>query len=447
MLNPTRPFFYLLAYVAVLYLRPQEFIGSLEQAPVVPVVLLLAALFWMLAQQKRFEAPQHGILIGLTICMSLSVAATGWLGGAVTAITEFVPTMLLFYLVATSVDSIKRFRYMGMALVAISVVLALHGIGQIGNEEGIGWTGAKTIEGRITYLGILNDPNDLSMAFLISLPFDFYLARTARWKLMRMVYIGSAALTLYGIFLCNSRGAILALLTMLVTYSIRRFGLVKSLVMAPLLLAPVLILGPNRMDDMSVDEESAAGRIDSWYEGFLMFRQHPLLGVGKGLFTEHHYLTAHNSYILSIAELGVIGYFFWFAFFAVTALMLYRLVASADMGDAPAPASKPEYPYSHVPVASVADAAPEWKEIHAAARTLAYAFIGAMVSVFFLSRSYIPFLYLLAALVVAIYQMVRRHWPAFQPITFGPLIGKLLMLEFASIVFLWGTAIVLLRFA
>src|SRR5204863_472065 len=33
----------------------------------------------------------------------------------------------------------------------------------------------------------------------------------------------------------------------------------------------------------------------------------PRLGVGQGQFIEHHYLTAHNSFLLTLAEMGPLG--------------------------------------------------------------------------------------------------------------------------------------------
>ena len=161
MFNPARPYFYLLAYIAIVYLRPQEYVPALLESPLVPVSLLIAAVFWLFAQPRNFEAPQHALLVGLLFAIFLSVLMTGWLTGAANAFMDFLPTMLLFYMVATSVDSLKRFREMAIVLTILSVVMASHGIDQAASETGIGWTGAKTIEGRITYLGFLSDPNDL----------------------------------------------------------------------------------------------------------------------------------------------------------------------------------------------------------------------------------------------------------------------------------------------
>jgi O-antigen ligase len=434
MLNLAQPYFYLLVYIVVLYIRPQEYHPVFVGTPIVPALLGFAALFWLVAQKKNFEAPQHRLLPALVVAMFMSVAMTGWMTGALNAVVDFAPTLILYYLVATSVDSIKRFREMALVLTLVCCVLVLHGAEQALSEGGIGWTGAKMIDGRITYLGFLNDPNDLAMAFVMTLPFTLYLAQVSRWFVWRHALHAAAALLLYGIYLCNSRGGLLALAAMLFVYSIRRFGLTRSVVVAPVLGVPLVLLAPSRINEISADEESAAGRVDAWFEGFEMFRSHPVFGIGKDLFTDHNPLTAHNSFVLAIAELGVVGYFFWLAIVVLSGLMLYRLVRA----DAPQ-ASPPG-------VSAGADAqAIEWSDWQLAARTVMYSFVGVMVAAFFLSRTYIAILFLLIALVVAVHQSMRSRWPLIAPLTVREQFKTLLKFELGSIVGLWVLTRVLLN--
>jgi putative inorganic carbon (hco3(-)) transporter len=451
MLNPARPYFFLLAYVVVLYLRPQEYVPALMGSPLVPVLLLFAAAFWLVAQAKNFEAPQHRLVLGLVAAMFMSVLLTGWFTGAINVVTEFVPTLLLFYLTATSVDSLKRFRDMAIVLTVVTTVIAIHGAEQFASEKGIGWTGAQLIDGRITYLGFLNDPNDLSMAFLMTLPLTLYVAGVSKSFLIRLAFFTAAGAILYGIYLCNSRGSMLGLLVMLLAYATRRYGWLRSVIVGPLLIVPLLLLAPSRVSDMSADEESAAGRIDAWYEGFDMLRSHPLFGVGKGLFTDHNYLTAHNSFVLAIAELGTIGYFFWLAILILSVTMLFRILRfEAPDAEPEAAAAPPAWtgPQLDAPQSEpVAEDALRWDELQRAASALGYAFIGSIVAAFFLSRSYVVFLYLLVALIVAVYQMARTRWPELAPVRFGDMAGKLLIYEVGSIVFLWLLTRVLLVFS
>lgn len=444
MLNIARPFFWLLFYLVILYVRPQEYVPSLMGTPVVPVSLTFATGIWLLAQEKLFDAPQHGLMLALTAAIALSVLATGWVTGAVNAVTKFVPTLLVFYLVATSVDSMKRFREICLVLSALSVVIAVHGMEQIATEGGVGWTGATTIEGRITYLGLLNDPNDLSMAFLMSLPLTLYLARVTGSFVLRLLSYAAAGVTLYGIYLCDSRGSILGLAAMLTLYVGRRFGIVRGLLVLPVVIGILTIFSPSRSAEMSFDDESAAGRVDAWYEGFDMFFSHPLFGVGAGLFTDHNQLTAHNSFVLAIAELGLVGYFVWFAILAISGVMLWRLLALPEPSPAPtASESEPDQrPFERN--RDPQDPPPSWVDIQAAAAALSYAYVGALVAAFFLSRTYVVFLYLMVALVVAVYQLAGRHWPALTPVRVGSMFGRLLALALASIAGLWLLTRVLL---
>jgi putative inorganic carbon (hco3(-)) transporter len=451
MLNPVLPYFYLLAYVVVLYVRPQEYLPEFVGSPIVPALLGFVAFFWLVAQKKNFEAPQHRLMPCLALAMFISVAMSGWMGGAVGTVVIFVPTMLLFYLIATSVDSIQRFRDMCFVLTVICCVLAVHGAEQAAAEEGIGWTGAKMIEGRITYLGFLNDPNDLAMAFLMTLPMTLYLASTSGSFIFRYAYRGAAALILYGVYLCNSRGSLLAIGAMLFVYSVGRFGWVRSVIVAPMLGLPLVFLAPSRLGEISADEDSAAGRVDAWYEGLEMLRSHPVFGVGAGLFTDHHPLTAHNSFVLAIAELGVFGYFFWLAIVVFSVLMLYQLLR-AERPAAPRAEPVDSDTADTADTAGAADTAvsadaAHWDAWQRASRALMYSLVGTLVAAFFLSRTYAPNLYLLVGLIVAVHQTVRSHWPALAPFSIGKQFKALIMLEAASIVGLWLTTKVLLSFS
>lgn len=426
MFNPTQPYFYLLAYLTVLYIRPHEFVPAFMGWPVLPILLLSAFLFWLIRQKKRFEAPQFWLIPVLMVMMSLSVIFTGWLMGGVNVLSDFAPVVMLFYMVATSTDSLQRMRQIFFVLAACITVIAWHGIDQ--SIKGIGWTGAELSQGtRITYLGFLNDPNDLAMALVMVLPMTLHLARHLRF-LFRLASFAAAGTIAYAVYLTNSRGSVLAMGAMLFLYGILRYGVFKSVIVLPILFAPLVALGPSRMADMSADEDSAEGRIEAWYEGVQLLIMRPLFGVGKGLFADHHGLTAHNSFVLAFAELGMIGYFFWLSNIIISWLMLQRMVLT--------PAA---------PGASAEETA-QWEAIRENARTLWYGYVGGLVSAFFLSRSYVVILYLHIALIVALYQMARAQRPDFAAITWSQRKGKLLMICVGSVVGMWLLTRVLLAF-
>jgi O-antigen ligase len=430
--RPAWPYLLLLAYVVVLYVRPQEYVPALMETPLVPALLASTFLAWLFTYPKQFEASQHRLMLALTGVIFVSDALPDGLGGAIAGTMDFVPTVLLFYVVATSVDSVARFRWLMLAIVGVTGLIALHGIQQDASDDGIGWTGAAMVDGRITYIGFLNDPNDLSMAFLMALPLTIWVALTEKWKLMRWAAWAVVALTLWATYLCNSRGSILGVLAMAVMFAVRRFGWLRSLVVLPVLLVPMLLLAPSRISEMSADEESAEGRIDAWYEAFEMLREHPVFGVGKGLFVDHNYLTAHNSFVLAIAELGIVGYFVWLANLLLTGMMLVRLVKAS------VPPSE-----DAAPEAGAADES--WATLHGMAVALAYSMLGTLVAAFFLSRSYVNILYLLIATVVSVYGMARARWPdRFDRVWLSDMAGTVFGIEIGSIVFLWVLTRVLL---
>jgi O-antigen ligase len=428
MLNPLRPFFYLLLYVALIYIRIHEYPDVSINAPVISISLAIAFVFWLFSGKKDFTAPQLKLLLVFYFVMAFSVVVNGWAGGAVQVAVEFLPIFVLFFITATSVDSISRQRQMFFVIVAATAVAAADGVRAA--TTGVGWSGAVPVEGgRIIYLGFLGDPNDLAAAFLIALPMTLYLSGIASRYLFRLGGFAVALLLLYGIYLTNSRGALLALLAMAAVFFSMRYGLAKSILLLPFVVVPLLVM-PSRLDTVSADEESAEGRIDAWYEGIDMLIHNPVFGVGKGNFTEHNYLTAHNSFVLVFAETGLVGYFFWLSLIIVSYHMLGRIRLYSGRKDIP-----------------IAEAA-EWLAHRRIAQTLLLALTGFLGACLFLSRSYVVLLYLLIALIVAEYQTVHARWPEIaKPVYLRPMLGRLLALEFGSIVFFYLLTHILLRFS
>lgn len=450
MLNPLQPLFFLLAYLVVLYLRPHEYIPSLESVPILPLFLVLSTVLWMARQPKNLSAPQFKLLPVQTFVMAWSVLLSGWPGGFVAVLADFSPAVLLFFMLATSLDTVTRMRQMFTVLSLVMLVIALHSIDQI--DKGIGWTGAQLINDRVAYLGFLSDPNDLSMAFLMVLPMTVYLARKAGW-LLRWLWLGTVGAILYAVVLANSRGAILSLGSMLMMFGIFRYGVKRSILVVPVLLLPIILLGPSRMSEMSASEESAEGRIESWYEGFNMLFHNPLFGVGKGQFTDYNHLTAHNSYVLALAELGLIGYGIWLSSIVLTWLMAHKVHLASPTVAVPAPdqaqgkvRAKPAMVVPGPAKSAKAPANPgTLPEIQECMRALWYGYLGGLVAMFFLSRSYVTILYVHLALIVAAYQMARACDSGVELVDFEHRRGQMFKWTLGTAFGLWFVTMVLLR--
>ncbi|SFC98177.1 O-antigen ligase like membrane protein [Thiohalospira halophila DSM 15071] len=382
------PFHFLIAYLVLLLIRPHEFLPGVQGLPLMPVVMMGAVAAWILAREKDFGAPAFVLLVGLVLAMVASRVALGWLGGIPAVISEFLPILLIFLLVATVVSTLSRQRVFLVLLFGASVYMSLHGIQQ--HLTGTGWTGAELLAGRIRYIGFFHDPNDLGLFLVMTLPMAFFLFGRSRSPAVRLPLVLGVAVVFYAIYLTGSRGTLLATLAVLGVYFARRYGWTVSALLAALVLPVLLLLLPSRFTDLDPGESSAHGRVEAWYNGMQMFQSNPLTGVGWGRFTEFNPLTAHNSLVLVLAETGLLGLTFWLAFFGGVVWLLFRVLGHwQQYGDA------------------VADpAGREWADL---ARALLIAFVGIGVSAFFLSRSYNIILYLLAAVAVGAFLGYRRN--------------------------------------
>ena len=150
-----------------------------------------------------------------------------------------------------------------------------------------------------------------------------------------------------------------------------------------LFIALIIVLGPSRLGLISIEEDSAYGRVNLWYEGILLLKSNPFFGVGYNMFMEDLPQTAHNSYLLAAAELGMLGLFFWMSLIYISMKGL-TLVQETD-------AKLKDY-----------------------ALGLQSALIGFCVAAFFLSRTYVIIPYMLFALSGSLIYIVRNKNPGLE---------------------------------
>jgi probable O-glycosylation ligase (exosortase A-associated) len=150
------------------------------------------------------------------------------------------------------------------------------------------------------------------------------LALSSNSKLRRVIWLSSLAVLVLTVIGTQSRGGTLGLAAVGGYLWLRspRKGL--SLTLALVAVTVILTYAPdeyfNRMQTISAYEEdgSAMGRITAWKAAVQMCLDHPLSGVGAGMFpvsfgtdyrpNEHMpWLTAHSMYFLVLGELGLPG--------------------------------------------------------------------------------------------------------------------------------------------
>ena len=437
-----------LIYLAMIFVRPQEFVSALEGVPLLPVMMAVTLFAWMLSKPKVIDIQQLyalTLLFGFTI---VSVALSGWVGGMVPAAAKLIPIYVLFILIASTAITPSRQRLVMWVFMGGAAMMAAHGIQQ--KFTGAGWTGEVPVLGRIRYIGIFNDPNDVGLVLACSLPMAFYLFSCYRNGAARLLLAIAIGTILYGIALTNSRGTTLATAMLAGLYLWRNQGVFKTVIFGTAVI-PVILMMSTRIDTISASEESAHGRIEAWYEGFQMLKSSPIFGVGFNRFTEHNHITAHNSFVLALAELGIFGYILWFSFvLSCMAMMLYlhpppprreedweSLVEqysekSADRG----------LQVSDIEENINLDGAttPTWKispEDATIADVIFFSFVGYATAAFFLSRTYEVVLFVLCAMAAGHYLGVRQRTAGLPPYGFFSRLGLWIVLSMISIVALY----------
>ena len=430
----------ILALVTFIYARLQEFVEVMQLVPLLHVFFALAAFGIALDMRigySRLKAAPQLLLVALFFVWCLITVIFSAPSNLASRALELSVCMALFLVVAHGVQSFRALHLVSALLVGLVLLVAAVGVHQgfadkaciavdesipgdvtTGKSDGrpcvsprecylgsaepgahylcehIGLFGTTSIEnGRVRYRGVLQDPNELALAVSIGLPLVFAFAQLPGRKLpRRALSVVALGLVLLCAIFTRSRGGQLVFLAVLAAYFVQRFGR-RGLLVGALLALPLLLLGGRSGADASASTQE---RIDCWYEALSMWKSHPLTGVGFGQFGEYHYLTAHNSYMLTLAELGFLG---MLLFSAILYLSLKIPVTVLRRIAANVPAA--------VEPGAIAVFRP-W------AMALVAALSGLLVGIFFLSFAYHYVLWIYVGLSGALYAAVRRHDPEFE---------------------------------
>jgi O-antigen ligase len=359
----------LLLYVTLIYVRPAEIVPEWATIPFVDILTVISTaigIFSIAAKPRKIlDLPHDKFVLAFWAIIAISSFKV-WLNGVYYALLAFTPPVFVYFLIRAGVQSLAQLKGLAYLLIALNVFLAVNGIVQYHTGVGLGDVG-MTLD-RIYGLGIFSDPNDLGMTFVMAVPFVLLaIGLRSTWLIFRMVTVIFLGAILTALYYTNSRGAIVGLDATMVAYSFIKFSKPKALAASMVLVAIIAVGSPSRGGEMTFDESSAQSRIHSWAEGWAMLKSHPLTGVGYDQYTEYHSAVAHNSFVHTFAELGLIGAFIFVG-------MFYWYFKGLNL----IPDSNKEF----LP----------WR------RALMVSAIGMLTCGWFLSRQYVPIYYMLLAM-------------------------------------------------
>jgi putative inorganic carbon (HCO3(-)) transporter len=301
----------LLLYVTLIYVRPAEIVPAWATIPFVDILTVISAIIAVfsvaLKPRRLFDLPQDKLLLAFWATMMISSFKI-WLSGVYMAFLAFMPVVFAYFLIRAGVQSPRQLRGLIYLLMALNVFLAVNGIVQYHTGVGLGNVGL--VLDRIYGTGIFNDPNDLGMTFVMSVPlFLFAVGRAGTGFVTRALSLAGLCAVLLALYYTNSRGAIVGLAAAMVCLALLRYKTMAGTIAAVALLGVIAVAAPSRGSEMDAGESSAQSRIQSWAEGWNMLKSHPLTGVGFDQYLDHHIRVAHNSFVHTFAALGLIGAF------------------------------------------------------------------------------------------------------------------------------------------
>ena len=290
------------------------------------ISLVLAALITFANSSRTFfgemwqQTPIRLVVVSWVFSL-LSVPGSAWPGGSVSFIQGAMLPAAVFGVIMAGLigDEGVRSRCID-ALLLGSIVGAVVGI-MGGGEWEVGRFG----------IGYTLDPNTTAALFVMAIPYA--LARLSREQPLRLVsYLVAITALLYGILLTGSRGGIIGVGVMLLSYALLTRAWRRPIVIMSAALATTVFVvliskdTGSRFSDVTGGEDynltTSDGRVEVWKRGLQYAVENPILGVGVGAFpykegaaklasglanNKSTMVEAHSIVIEALAELGIIG--------------------------------------------------------------------------------------------------------------------------------------------
>ncbi|HEY3282481.1 MAG TPA: O-antigen ligase family protein [Armatimonadota bacterium] len=404
------PFVGVVLLIGLVYVRPEESIVALQGMRLTLMVSLVTLLaLWVHAfvdRKPMTKSPVNPLILGFG---AIAIFTTFGRGTTSLLAPDMTKLVVLVFLVLNLVRTRQRYQAYVTSLVLFTSYLGAYSTYLYYTGRAMKYTGVLD---RSIATGIFEDPNGLSAALVCGLALALGRVRWNR-RASSVMYLALSALLTWSILLTNSRGGLLALMVVVGGYFLMAFRRkTVAVAVAVVMLGGLLAFAPSRMREFDSNEESANSRFWFWDNALQQLASHPLLGVGYGEFPDvNDGMTAHNSFVLCFAELGLVGYFCWMG-------CLYFCFRKAPREEG-APTEDED----------------DRRDLYSARLALA----AYLMACFWISRTYNPILYLMMSLPIA--QQVSSsggtvHFPMDSTARFRHL-SNVLMLSLGSIAFVW----------
>lgn len=323
-------FVMLIAFAIQVYAIPGEWMAWASPLRLALATSVLAAAAVAIQRLGRAQPIVLGGLAGWALLAMLALAffSKRWSVNpdfTQTWTLDMAKLVAIYFVTLNVVSTPKRLKWILGAIVIASVVTSIGAIKWYLN-------GIDLVEGfRARWVGVYADPNHLAedLALVVPLAVAFVMRKpNPVW--LKLACAAAAILAVVAIIQTHSRGGSIGLLVAMGIWALREKKRMRSVVVGLALLGGLAAFAPQSFWEREQtvgnfkEDASAMGRVYAWNVASKISVDRPLLGVGAGGFRfawplyapqeATHAYVAHNIYLDTIGELGLVGFFLFLVF-------------------------------------------------------------------------------------------------------------------------------------
>ena len=313
---------------------------------VVPVIGLVTVLSFLLRASREnvkgalVFSSNHVLALLFIIWILVSNPAAAWSGPDRNWIFTFLQLFILFWLSGFLVNTLRKQQIL-MWIFSATTLLSVFFVIQSGGffEE---------IDPVVRAAGLTEGANTAARYSVVAFVFLNYLRTVERNPILRFVALLGTIVTFFGVFYTVSRtgmillGTAVVLLILLQTKVKFRFQILVTVAAAFIILisfsSSILSFIQEIAPSITHGTDTMGLRYALWEAGWEMWLDHPVNGVGIGMFPHvlrlypnatypiifARGLVAHNIYVSVLAETGIIGILLFIAFLVAALSAILR---------------------------------------------------------------------------------------------------------------------------
>jgi probable O-glycosylation ligase (exosortase A-associated) len=351
----TRPYFGLLVFTWLAYMRPQDLCWGPARGLRFSLLVAVAMFAgWFVNESRPFQRwfPARKWLMALGFWLTVSLFIQ--LSNPVHQISKWADTIKVLTIALFTVGLCDNKKRLDLLIWTTGLSLGFYGIK--GGLFGL-TTGGRILQGPG---GMMKDNNDFCLAMNMILPFLFYLGVGSENRRHRRWLFFAVFLTIIAIVITTSRGGFLTMAGVLGLFVLKSRHRGIGILAGIFIVVAFLIFMPQDVRDRLATlkdpkkEGSAAGRLHAWTVAINMANDNPYFGVGMQAFVtyfrdydplpesqwetgkgEASVRVAHNSYLQLCAESGYPSLGFFLLMILTTILVMRKVRRMARKRDGP----------------------------------------------------------------------------------------------------------------